>query len=364
MMLPHLIITMAHRKKDYIGELPRGCTLCERGAKLVLFVTGLCPKGCVYCPLSEKRKGKDLTWANERPVDREEDILVEAERMRAQGAGITGGEPMLRAKRTLGFIELLRDHFGSDFHLHLYTAKALSAEEIKSLKKAGLDELRFHLLEDALWGSLEKAVEVDLDVGAEIPALPGKGKEIITMVKRLKSLEAGFLNLNELEFADSNMRLAREGMRAKSDDSYGVEGSEGTAREVLDAGLDFSVHYCSSSFKDGVQLTNRLKRTAKNIARQFEEVTDEGLLFKGTVEIAKPSEEALARLQKKLIKDFGLPSKMLELDLVKHRLETSPEIAAFLAEKNTKSRVMYSLVEEYPTWDRLEVSKTSFNRGR
>jgi len=341
----------------YTGDLPRGCELCKKGAKLVLFVTGICDKGCYYCPLSEKRKGKDISWANERPVETTDDILEEAHRMRAKGAGITGGEPLLRFQRTIEDMRLLKSEFGDDFHLHLYTTRLLEKSVLRELKVAGLDEIRFHLMDDPLWKSVERAIEVGLTTGIEIPVLPGEEEKLIKTAERLKAVGGSFMNLNELEMADVQNGLS-ELMRTKSDESYGVLGSEETALKVLESGLDFNLHYCSSSFKDGVQLKNRLKRTAENTAREFEEVTSEGLLFKGLVELNSPSKKALITLREGLIRDFDIPSSMLALDDTEHRLETSSEIAAYLAEENPKTELTYSLVEEYPTWDRLMVTRT------
>ena len=97
-----------------VGQMPDGCRLCTMGAKLVLFVTGLCNKACFYCPLSPERKHRDISLANERPVRRLEDITEEAMLMDALGTGLTGGDPLLRPDRTVKYIELLKREFGRD----------------------------------------------------------------------------------------------------------------------------------------------------------------------------------------------------------------------------------------------------------
>ena len=75
--------------------LPQGCILCHQGAKMVLFVTGHCPRSCWYCPLSSDRKDRDVVYANDRRIETPDQIIKEAETMSALGTGITGGEPLL-----------------------------------------------------------------------------------------------------------------------------------------------------------------------------------------------------------------------------------------------------------------------------
>ena len=48
---------------------------------------------------------------------------------------------------------------------------------------------------------------------------------------------------------------------------------------------------------------------------------------------------------------------MMAVDSEKNRLETSAEIAIFLEENHGEAGLMYAVIEEYPTADRLEVEK-------
>jgi len=352
------------KKSVYTGKLPVGCKLCEEGAKLVLFVTGKCAKACFFCPLSEKRKNKDISWANERLVKSQNAVLEEALRMRAEGAGITGGDPLIRIERTLSFISFLKSNFGRDFHIHLYTASAVSKEHIKKLKKAGLDEIRFHLINyekeelTQIWKGIKFSINEGMDTGIEIPAVPKTEEKIISIAKKLKRMGGDFLNLNELEFSETNLTaLERLGYKFKSELSYAVKGSEETAKNVIKSMPDFNVHYCSSSFKDSVQLKNRLLRTAKNVAKDYEIVTSEGLLFKGIIATSSKNMKALENLRKLLIQRYSIPKSLIAIDNEKQRIETSIDVAKFLAKNHRVSDVKYSMVEEYPTADRLETTK-------
>jgi len=97
-----------------LGREPQGCVQCRRGAKMVLLVTGLCPFHCFYCPLSEKKKDRDVIYANERKVREESDVIEEARSISAEGTGITGGDPLFVLERTLHYIWLLKEEFGQE----------------------------------------------------------------------------------------------------------------------------------------------------------------------------------------------------------------------------------------------------------
>ncbi|MCD4800875.1 MAG: 4Fe-4S cluster-binding domain-containing protein, partial [Methanococcoides sp.] len=250
-------------KGSFYNFLTEGCRLCQQGAKMVLFITGTCDRGCFYCPLSEDRR-RDTIYANEKAVETDDDVLSEAYTMDALGTGITGGEPLLKKEKVIHYIELLKAEFGKEHHIHLYTSIAPSKETLGALASAGLDEIRFHPPQN-MWHVLkgsayEKAVkdakDLDIEVGFELPSIKG--------VLELKDIinELGcFLNLNELEFSDNNaMELTERGFMLKNDISNAVEGSETFAREI--AQYLPKMHFCSSRYKDAGQLRERLIRTA------------------------------------------------------------------------------------------------------
>jgi len=92
-----------------------------------------------------------------------------------------------------------------------------------------------------------------LQEGVEIPAI----KPVPTIIKALKEI-GGFLNLNELEFSETNYdaMIARGFVPLKS--GYAAIGS----REIALGNVsdEAPVYFCSSSSKDRVQLRERLKR--------------------------------------------------------------------------------------------------------
>lgn len=336
-----------------LGKMPQGCKLCIGGAKLVLFITGLCRQGCYYCPLSEKRRGKDAVYANERAVKSTRDIIEEARLMDALGTGITGGDPSLRFNRTLFYIRLLKRKFGEGHHIHMYCGGELSHKQLQRLKLAGLDEIRFHT-----WSvePIEHALQAGLRAGAEIPAIPGEYARTISLLRELDRIGCDFVNLNELEFSDTNLQQLRaRGFVAKSDESMGVKGSEETAIRILRwaaAHTELNIHFCPSSLKDAFQLRNRLRRRAKNVAREHEVITEEGLLVKGI--IMDLPRWKLRSVRRRLMLKYGVPRELITIDRQKHRIELHWLVAKDLA--GLEPTLKFAMIEEYPTHNRLETT--------
>jgi pyruvate formate-lyase activating enzyme-like uncharacterized protein len=352
-------IKKLEKGSKYTGDLPVGCKHCRQGRKMVMLVTGLCKLACFYCPLSAKKKGKDVIYANEKKVESDEDVIFEARTIDALGSGITGGDPLEVLDRTLHYIEILKKEFGKDHHIHLYTAYTSDSKTLKKLQDTGLDEIRFHIpfnIWDKFPGSkyenaIKEALKTDMAVGVEVPALPDLGKELMMLTTQLNELGVHFLNLNELEYSETNWEgLIGRHYEIRHETSNAIKGSQWVAEDILKK-LDtrMSIHYCSSRFKDGVQLKRRIKRRAKNTKKESDIITEEGLFIKGIVECEDPG-----GVYEQFKERFKIPGELIHIDREKRRLEIAPWI---LEEIHEKIEYPCFIVEEYPTADRLEVER-------
>ncbi|HLC88998.1 MAG TPA: radical SAM protein [Candidatus Nanoarchaeia archaeon] len=361
--------------------LPKGCQYCVQGQKLVLFVTGICPRNCIFCPVSDQKYQQDVIYANERKVSSVRDILDEAKLMDAKGAGITGGDPLAKLERTVEYIKSLKKEFGPAFHVHLYTSLNLvSKQNLLLLSSAGLDEIRFHLdLDDRkLWRKLGLALDYGWDVGIEVPLVPGKEeglKQLIDFIAKTNNQaetnQIKFLNLNELETADTeHYKLSLE---TKSQLSYAVKGSLELGLELLDyiqtKNYPLNAHLCTAKLKDKIQLSARIKREAEGAKHSFDLVDNEGMLIRGALYLAelKPGFGYRKKLEQNndcLLNQLGLLLKKVQkkfvreefyLDMSKPRILCSKKLVKKKKNYFSSLRLVPALVKEYPTADQLEV---------
>ena len=322
---------------SYYSYLTEGCKLCRRGAKLVLFITGLCNNSCFYCPISLEKKGKDVIFANEREIKSFSDFEEELNLMDAKGIAITGGEPLLKLERVLDFLKFSN---ALDLHSHLYTSIPAKKHVIERLSKY-LDEIRFHPPElksvNLYEEPLKVAKKLGIESGFEIPAIK-YDKNIVEILNK----NDAFLNLNELECSPTNYE-ALIGRNFKVKDYY-VDCSKIAKKYKVVK----KFHYCTARFKDSVQFRRRLIRMAKNLAKMHGvyEVTKDGTLICGFIE----GDAEKIKVLKKILRENNY--KFVEVD---NGIEVSMTAVEKLGEYLKAEGLKISVIEKYPTSNRIVV---------
>lgn len=328
-----------------VGKLPKGCELCQRGLKTVIFVTGMCPRRCFYCPLSRERR-RDVFLVNEVKLKADNpkfvnSLISEIYRSASLGASLTGGDPLIRLERTLHVIQVIREFLGDEFHLHLYTTgKTLTVNVVKKLERVGLDELRVHpdlndlpKIAEALRGSA-------IEYGLEVPALPRSERMLTRLVAKAEKMGFKFVNINELEFSEENSVALLQRGYTMSDDYISAIGSKETAAKVLKRaereGIGIDLHFCPVIVKDKYQTGLRLFRRGQVTAKPYERVTDFGTIIR--LEVTNMRE---------MLK--GVPKALYKLR--DGKVLTSIDMLPLI-----KGKEVY-LVEELSSSDRLEISR-------
>jgi len=357
-----------------------GCVQCQKGSKLVLFVTGHCHWMCDYCPLSENRREVDVMFANERPCTSLDEVIEEARAMNATGTGITGGDPLMAREQSLEAIRRLKQEFGEAHHIHMYTSIPFPEHQARDFAEAGLDEIRFHLLNLELtkYLAIIKACEVaGIEVGIELPADPDEEERLFELLEELRHTEITFLNLNELEITTGNQaEMELRGFNLSSEMTAGAEGSRELAIqlksrvEAAEHGLpdpidnsmrekyDYHLKFCTASYKDAGQLRARFRRRAGQTLAPHEQLTEDDTIMFGAL---YSSQTLCENDQQELIEVTGISPDWLHIDLDNERIEMPVDLAEELSDM---VNAPVAIVEVHPTHERLEVSLVWLNDHR
>ena len=341
-----------------------GCVQCQRGSKLVLFVTGRCHWGCDYCPLSDNRKETPDMFANERRCTTWDEVIEEGRAMRATGTGITGGDPLMDAEKSLEAVRQLKSAFGAEHHIHLYTSIPFNVSLAANFGSAGLDEIRFHLLDGTLNKYLpviEACSEAGIDVGVELPCEPDKESQLFSLLDELHASPVKFLNLNELEITVGNQEnMDVRGFNLSGGITAAAEGSAELALRLKEASkdMDFHLKFCSARYKDAGQLRARFRRRGQANLRPYEVLSKDDTIVFGAIptSLADATDDV-----EELQHVFGIADGWIRYDAHHQRIELPISLAEELAEE---LQVPVHLIEVHPTHDRLEVGLVHLNSYR
>ncbi len=357
-----------------------GCIQCQMGSKLVLFITGNCHWRCDYCPLSETRRDIDHMFANERRCESFDEVIEEARAMRATGAGITGGDPLMARERTLEGLRRLKAEFGSSFHLHMYTSIPFRTELAAEFAEAGLDEIRFHFLDleaEQYRETIAACSAAGILTGVELPCEPDKESELLELLEALRGYDVDFLNLNELEITVGNIdNMELRGFNLSTEITAGAAGSAELAhilRNRVNAAANglpdptdgesrnpygYHLKFCTAVYKDAGQLRRRFQRRGEATIAPHETLTEDSTLMFGAVYATEEDQESWIE---EIAEQTDLPLRFMLWDSDNQRIELPLVVAETIAEH---ADAPVAMVEVTPTFERMEVTVVWLNDSR
>jgi pyruvate formate-lyase activating enzyme-like uncharacterized protein len=261
------------------GKLSPGCALCRRGNWLCVYVTDACTRKCEFCSQKKTKagfKGFRSYITDQIMFDDVGDIAEFLRCWDIGGLGISGGEPLLEADKTIRLIRKARTSFGKRLHIWLYSnGDLLDRKMIRKLAKAGLDELRFDLeARDFELKPVELCKGIIKTVTVEIPAIPEHEKRVIELLPRLKSLGVKYLNLHELLVSRENIKMLKKSninlgkkKELRKNEVFAAEGSYQAANRIAEHikrnRIGINVNICTLDYKRRVQtelVLDRMRR--------------------------------------------------------------------------------------------------------
>lgn len=250
-----------------INAKSSACSACKIGkGSLTSYISLMCHRNCYYCFNPNQENYSCHLHAKK-------DWLGELEGVKKAGVNLThvaltGGEPLLHKEETIKFFNYVKENFNGA-HKRLYTSGDLLDEEVlRSLKEAGLDEIRFSLkLEDTeeemekVFSNMALSKKYIKDVMVEMPVIPGTLEKMKEILLRLE--EIGIYSVNLLEFCLPFVNIdefKKRGHKVKFPPhktlynfwyagGLPVDGSEELCLSLIyfaiEKGLKLGVHYCS-----------------------------------------------------------------------------------------------------------------------
>ncbi|PLX99966.1 MAG: radical SAM protein [Desulfuromonas sp.] len=272
-----------HGTKLDMRNLAPGCRSGISGGWSCLFISGRCNCNCFYCPTDQSDLG--LPTTNTLTFRHPADYVSYLERFGFNGASISGGEPLLTPKRSLGFLAAIKRRFGSNLHTWLYTNGTLMTRELaEQLRDVGLDEIRFDIgATDYNLKALRLAAGVIPTLTVEIPAIPEEAETLKRLFNELLESGVNHLNLHQLRLTPYNYpRLLPRNSRYLHGEKVTVLDSELAALELIrfgmEQGIELPINYCSFVYKNRYQSESARRRNAIVVAKSHESLTENGYI--------------------------------------------------------------------------------------
>ena len=272
-----------HNSKVDVAKLSRGCQLCGEGQWSCLFINNLCNGKCFYCPTQQTDLAQPET--NTLIFEEPETYVEYIRQFGFKGVSISGGEPLITFEKSLAFIKAVKDSFGEEVYVWLYTnGILLTPEKVEALKVAGLNEIRFDIgATDYKTDNLKLAVGQIPVVTVEIPAVPQEEELLKNKIRELKDLGVSHLNFHQMRLTPYNFnKLVEHDYTYTHGEKVTVIESELTALRLiqfsLDEGVNLPINYCSFVYKNRHQKSANRKKHAPYVVYPWECITQNGFI--------------------------------------------------------------------------------------
>lgn len=348
------------RKSVYLNAISPACLACQTGrGSATFFVSLRCHRNCFYCfnPNQE-----EYTYYTTQQRDVAAELTEAAARgQKATHLALTGGEPLLYPQETIRFFQTAAEKFPGAY-TRLYTCgDHLTAEILRDLRAAGLDEIRFSIrMHDLEKGHRQVFDQIALAKGyipsvmVEMPVLPGTTARMQEVLLELERMEISSINLLEFCFPYANVaEFNRRGYTIKARPyrvlynywyagGLPVAGSESVCLELLafarERGLKIGVHYCSLENKHTGQVYQQNHGQKPGKAFYF---SQRDFFWKSAKVFGADVATALEAFKKKGFSDY-------QLDSSRAILEFHPKGIFLLRRLDLEVGICYSIFENRP----------------
>ena len=218
----------------------------------------------------------------------------------------SGGEPFLKFKEVLTYIKKIRERLGNGIYIWVYTnGDLVDKNNLKALKKAGLNEIRFDIAAKKYsLKAVKMAIGIIDRVTVEIPAIPEDYETLKKCLPLMKAIGVAHLNLHQLlanqncyrQFIDRHYTFLHQ-------PNIAVLESEMTAlrliKYALDENIGLSINYCTPIYKHRFQKKGYRERLQSYIKENYENMTEYGFIRRLSIQDIPVNIEKLSRYLKK-----------------------------------------------------------------
>ncbi len=321
------------QSKIYCGKLSPGCLTCGEGEWSCIHINGLCTANCFFCPQDRKMKKERLPQTEEIIFDNPNDYVDYLEKFGFKGVGFSGGESMLVFGKLLLYIKKIKQKFGKEIYLWIYTnGDLVGTDKLKRLKKVGLDEIRFNIsARNYDLHRVELATKFIDTVTVEIPAIPEDYEVLKKCIPKMQKLGVNYLNIHQLYTTECNYRsfinrnytfLHFPGIPVLESEMVALK----LIRYALDNNIKLPINYCSQAYKQRFQGRGARKQTVSLVREDFEEETDSGYIRRLSIK------DSLANIKKiaKVIKENKCQENLWSLNDTKTELSIHHSVLKYI----------------------------------